>query len=410
MKKLKKQIFLLVFLILTVVTTSVFAVYNVQLYSQSKRSVERSLNQTMKIGLGDFDIFVKPPESENAPSKYDNFGNVRFMDTTVFTIILDEDNMPETVINHSDLSLDECDTAALCEKIVANGKTEKIGLLYTSRYSYKFENQSYITVVDNEATNKFLSETLIITFFLYLALELIFAFIAKRITNRISRPVAESFEKQKQFIADASHELKTPLAVIMASSEALESNPTERKWLDNIKSESDRMNKLIADLLDLAKSDAVDDKAQFAVSSLSKAVEKSVLTFEGVMFENGIMLEDSIEEGIELNMDEFKIQQLMSILLDNAVKHSAKGGTINVVLKREKDIILTVTNEGEGIPEGEEQKIFERFYRADESRNRNENRYGLGLAIAKNICLSHGGEISAHSSNGKTTFKVVFKG
>ena len=99
----------------------------------------------------------------------------------------------------------------------------------------------------------------------------------------------------------------------------------------------------------------------------------------------------------------------MSILIDNAIKHCSENGKISVCLKKEKDVVLTVSNTGEGIPKGEEERIFERFYRADESRNRNENRYGLGLAIAKNIASSHGAEISAFSENGITTFKTVFK-
>ena len=225
----------------------------------------------------------------------------------------------------------------------------------------------------------------------------------------IAKPVAESFDKQKQFIADASHELKTPLAVIMASSDALEANPNETKWLGNIKSEADRMNKLISDLLELAKSEEIDDTSQFEIANLSKLVEKSCLTFEGVMFEKGAELKYDIDENIEHSVNPYKIKQLMAILLDNAVKHSESGGEITVSLKNEKDIILTVSNLGEGIPKGEEEKIFERFYRADESRNRNENRYGLGLAIAKNIAENHNAGISAKSENGKTTFKVIFK-
>ena len=104
------------------------------------------------------------------------------------------------------------------------------------------------------------------------------------------------------------------------------------------------------------------------------------------------------------------MKQLMAILLDNAIKHSSKDGEIVVLLKKEKsDIMLVVKNKGEGIPKGSEEKIFERFYRADESRNRDENRYGLGLAIAKSIVTNHGGKISAHSENGYTTFQVIFK-
>ncbi len=406
MKKLKIQIFLLVFMMLTVVTSSTLFAYNFQTYSQEKKSVERSLNKTM---MGSFESFEFPQNNRGFPGNSDDFDNIRFMDSTVYTVILNSDNTPSLIINHSDSSITNDEIKEVVNKLIAQNKSYCIGNLYTNKYSYKYVEQDYITVVDNSSTNELLYNTLMITLLIFVLLEVLFVLISKNIANRIARPVEKSFNQQKQFIADASHELKTPLAVIMASADALESNPTEKKWLENIKSESDRMNKLIADLLELAKSDFVNDKSQFLVGNLSKTVEKSILTFEGVMFENGVLLSDEIEENIELNMSEAKIQQLISILLDNAVKHSETGGTVEVKLKKDKDIVLTVTNQGEGIPEGEEEKIFERFYRADESRNRNENRYGLGLAIAKNICKSHNAKISAKSGDGKTTFTVVFK-
>ncbi len=406
MKKLKIQIFLLVFMMLTVVTSSTLFAYNFQTYSQEKKSVERSLNKTM---MGSFESFEFPQNNRGFPGNSDDFDNIRFMDSTVYTVILNSDNTPSLIINHSDSSITNDEIKEVVNKLIAQNKSYCIGNLYTNKYSYKYVEQDYITVVDNSSTNELLYNTLMITLLIFVLLEVLFVLISKNIANRIARPVEKSFNQQKQFIADASHELKTPLAVIMASADALESNSTEKKWLENIKSESDRMNKLIADLLELAKSDFVNDKSQFSVGNLSKTVEKSILTFEGVMFENGVLLSDEIEENIELNMSEAKIQQLISILLDNAVKHSETGGTVEVKLKKDKDIVLTVTNQGEGIPEGEEEKIFERFYRADESRNRNENRYGLGLAIAKNICKSHNAKISAKSGDGKTTFTVVFK-
>ena len=406
MKKLKKQIFLLVFLILTVITTTVFGVYNAQLYSQQKKAVERSLNQTMRVGVGGFDFMINMPDEQ--PRKIDDFGNIMFMDRTVYTVVLDSDNSASSVINHANNGVSDSDIAELASKLMQRGSGVHIGSLYFSRYSYKYDPQSLITIVDNSTANEYLRQTAWYSIILFVLIEMLFVMVAKTLASKISKPVEDSFIKQKQFIADASHELKTPLAVIMASSDALEANPAERKWLDNIKTESDRMNKLIADLLDLAKSEAVDDKSQFAPANLSKIVEKSVLTFEGVMFEKGVLLSDDIQEGIELNVNEFKIQQLMSILLDNAVKHSETGKTVSVTLKKEKNIVLTVTNEGEGIPKGEEEKIFERVYRADDSRNRADNRYGLGLAIAKNICQSHNAQISAKSENGKTTFTVIF--
>lgn len=407
MKKLKKQVFAVIFLILTLFTTAVFCGYNIVSYNQSYNSVKRSLMQTEKMGnIGN----IKPPsDSKNFKPEFESMDDIRFMDKTVYTVLLDENNKICGVINHSDNGVSDSEIEDIATTMISQSFQQSIGNLYFADYSYSYNSNSSIVIVDNSSTKQTLRSTLLYSLLLYLIAEAIIFLAARILMLRITRPVDESFEKQKQFIADASHELKTPLSVIIASADALEGNPSETKWLENIKTESERMNKLIADLLDLAKSESAEDKSEFAVGDLSKLVEKSALTFEGVMFEKGVTLTDSIENGIELNMNSFKIQQLMSILLDNAVKHSEKGGRIEVALKRDKDIILTVTNEGEGIPQGEEEKIFERFYRADESRNRNENRYGLGLAIAKNICLLHGAVITAKSSDGKTTFKVIFK-
>lgn len=391
-------------MIMTLVTVSLIAVYNVQLYNQQQKSVERGLNQTMFEKIDG--MFEKP---DGGFPKDSEFGRVRFMDSTVYTVLLDSDNSVTAVINHSSSDIEDNEIISVAEKIISSGESEKTGNLYYTNYSYKYNEGSYITIVDNTNTNRQLTSTLFASIIVLLLLEAAIFLISRRIAVWIAQPVAESFDKQKRFIADASHELKTPLAVIIASADALESNPSERKWLDNIKSESDRMNKLIADLLELAKSEEVNDTSQFAEGNLSKLVEKSALTFESVMFEKGVTLSDNIQDNIMFNMNEYKIQQLVTILLDNAVKHSEKGSGILVELKQDKDIILSVTNKGEGIPAGDEEKIFERFYRADESRNRNENRYGLGLAIAKNIVLSHNGTISAKSENGYTTFKAVFK-
>ena len=168
------------------------------------------------------------------------------------------------------------------------------------------------------------------------------------------------------------------------------------------------MNNLIKDLLELASTEG-ENKLSFNEGNISHAVELSLLTFEGRAYEKNIQLTSNIEENIMFKMNENSIRQLVEILLDNAIKHSKEKGKVEVILKKTNNIELLVTNEGEAIPKGEEEKIFERFYRVDKSRNRNENRYGLGLAIAKNITESHNGTIEASSNNGITTFKVIFK-
>ena len=405
MDKLKKKVFWVIFLILTIFTTSVLGFYNVQQYNRERIAVVRNLTQIEETGRKNgFPFGDIPPQM----TEKKDFKNIRYMDNTVYTVFLNDDGSVNEIINHSNNDITDEEIQEIAQSILAENRDEKIGNLYTCKYSYSVSN-STLVIIDNENTNSTLLKTLLISIALFVLLELLILLISMKITKWIIKPVQESFDKQKQFIADASHELKTPLAIIMASSEALESNPEETKWLENIKTESERMNKLISDLLELAKSEALDDKSEFALGNLSKTVEKSVLTFESIMFEKGIALDYSIEDNIELEMNEFKIQQLVSILVDNAIKHCEKGGTIGVELKKDRDVVLTVSNTGEGIPEGEEEKIFERFYRADDSRNRNENRYGLGLAIAKNIATSHNAAISASSEKGITVFKTIFK-
>ena len=225
----------------------------------------------------------------------------------------------------------------------------------------------------------------------------------------IIKPANEAMEKQTRFITDASHELKTPVAVIMASAEALQ-NDYKQKWIDNIKNESDRMNELITSLLDLSKIENSKDKELFVDVDLSKLIQKSCLTFESLMFEKNITFTSNIDENVSLKCNEYQIKQLISIIMDNAIRHSEQKGEIIVNLKNHRtEIILEIKNKGKAIPKEMEEKIFERFYRADESRNRNENRYGLGLAIAKGIVEKHNGNITAHSENGYTTFRINLK-
>ena len=170
------------------------------------------------------------------------------------------------------------------------------------------------------------------------------------------------------------------------------------------------MNKLVTDLLDLAKSENIDNKRNYSINNLSKIIEKTTLTFESLIYENKLTMENNIEDNIMFNCNSDKIRELLGILLDNAIKHSLEESKITVNLYSEKNnIILEVKNKGESIPKEDQGKIFDRFYRVDESRNRNDNRYGLGLAIAKNIVTSHNGKISVSCKNGYTTFKVIFK-
>lgn len=284
----------------------------------------------------------------------------------------------------------------------------RIGNLYLDQYSYAFQAPNTLTIVDNTSAKAKLESLLKTSILIFVLIEIIIIILTVEITRWIIKPVIESFNRQKQFVADASHELKTPIAVIMANAEALEKEPEEKKWLNNIKSEADRMNELVTSLLDLAKLEEGKEVQQ--EENLSKIVEMSVLTFESLMYENKIELEYDIQKDINIKCNSSQIKQLVAILIDNAIKHSETNGKISIALKKQKnDTVLTVSNRGKEIPKEIREKIFERFYRADESRNRDTNRYGLGLAIAKNIVENHNGKISVESEKGITTFKVVLK-
>ncbi len=236
-------------------------------------------------------------------------------------------------------------------------------------------------------------------------LEVVGYFLCKKIAAHISEPVERSLEAQQHFVADASHELKTPVAVIRANCEAMADNPQPR-WLDNIMEETDRMSDLIRELLDLTKSEQAPlNKTHL---NLSRVVEKQCLVIEAAMFEKNLQFEDWIEPDIYILADEGQLKQLTAILIDNAIKHST--GVVMVTLTRKgREAMLTVSNTGEPIPLEEQARIFERFYRADPSHNRNASRYGLGLAIARSIVDRHGGRIGVHCANGQTSFFAVFK-
>lgn len=240
-----------------------------------------------------------------------------------------------------------------------------------------------------------------------LALIIIYV-VSKKVSEIIVKPVEDTLEKQKQFISDASHELKTPLAVIQANADVLENEVGHNKWLTYIQKETDSMGTLINELLLLAKMENVDDIKNYEIINLSNQVEMCTFAFESMAYEKKVKIVINIQEDIKLNGNKQDIEHIVSTLLDNAIKHSEEGKDISVELSKEKNnIILQIKNYGEPIPEDQKDKIFERFYRLDKARNRNEKRYGLGLAIAKSTVLKYKGKIEVECKDGITCFKVI---
>lgn len=415
-KKLSNKIFYTLILILIVSILTVVGIFNIQNYYEQKKSINNSLNVSMTkkdrkvIPPTKIDDASEPVDDVTHNNEYMRNRNIKFMDSVIYTILLDDNNNILEVINHSNNETSSEKISSIAKKILSNKniKDRYIGNLYLSDYSYAYSKGDTLIILDNSKIKSSLLLSLEVSLLIFIILEILVIVLSRYLTIWIIKPVKESFAKQKQFIADASHELKTPLSVIVASSEAIDITNQNSKWLKNIEYEANRMNLLISKLLDLAKSERMEEIV-LVNNNLSKAVELSLLTFEGRAFEKNIKLSYEIEDNINILMYEDSIKELVEILLDNAIKHSKKNGNIKVSLKKDSQVTLLVQNEGDPIPKGEEEKIFERFYRVDKSRNRKDNRYGLGLAIAKNIVLSHKGKIKASSLDGITTFQVTFK-
>ena len=402
MKELNKKTFITIFSLLSLFIIFSLVAINVQNYKREYESVKRNLNI---INIERENHSNVEMDNKHKPQELDN---MMIMDYEVYTVTIKNKEV-EKIYSHGNESKG-FEIQKIAEEILEKNKADSlnIGNLYTNKYSYNYKYDNFIVILNNTNINEKLIELLIKTIIIFVFAEGLIYFISKKITLWIVKPAKEAFKKQKDFIADASHELKTPLAVIMASSDELIEDKKNTKYIENIRYESERMSKLIANMLDLSKIESGISKSSYKDEDISKIVQKICLTFEGVAFEQEVQILTNIEENIHLKCSKEEIEKLISINLDNAIKHSYKKSIIKVTMHKEKNnIIIEIENSGDPIKKGDEEKIFERFYRADKARSRKENRYGLGLAIAKNIVTNHNGTITASSNDGKTTFRIV---
>lgn len=274
------------------------------------------------------------------------------------------------------------------------------------------EQFSQIAFLDITASRQSLRELLAAFVGVGLLTLLAMLWISTLFAKRAVAPIEQSYRKQKQFVQDASHELKTPLASIRANLEALQANKQEtiqsqETWLDHISHETGRMNKLVTELLELARADQTEQTVKLEPICLSPLLERALLSVETVLYEKGISLQQQIEPEVSVRGNLDKAEQVIGILMDNAGKYTNTGGTIEVCLHRQKKyVVLTVSNTGEGIPPEHVDKIFDRFYRVDYSR-KHTGSYGLGLSIAKALVEQMGASLSVCSvPHQKTTFTI----
>ncbi len=355
--KLRKKIFWIIQISLSVIVLGVIILFTTYNYRNTIASSVMFMNR----------LEGKIEKKEDKPKELNDENNVE----GVYKIEVNNDN----ATSKSDNITDEIKNYAI--KVSNSNFNEG----YIENYIYKVRklgiNGKEVTLIESESTIKQLKTTMVVSILIGLGGLIIIYIIAKKIAKTIVKPVEETFEKQKQFVSDASHELKTPLAVIEANADVLQDKVGENKWITYIQNEVQSMNKLVNDLLVLARMEntSTSNNQKF---DLSKEVQMSVSSFESMIYENKIELETNINEAIEFNGEREDIKHIISILLDNAIKHTKEGGKIIVnTLKEKNDIKIEIKNQGDAIPEEEREKIFERFYRVDKARSRSEKRYGL---------------------------------
>ena len=305
-------------------------------------------------------------------------------------------------------SVTEEDAMAYGSDVLSSGREKGTEDIY--RYlAVSGENDSeiiYFLDISEElaTTRSFLKGSLIVAAVSYILLFVLIYFISKAAV----RPIAQNIENQKRFITDAEHEIKTPLAIISANTEALEMIQGKSEWTANIKDQVKRSSELVQRLLVLSKMDEENVSLSFKDFSISDAVLETVAPFGAVASSSGKQFEMDIEPGITYRGDERAVRELASILTDNAIKYCTESGSVLVSLYREgKKIILRTVNDVDPDAVEDTSLLFNRFYRTDESRSRETGGYGIGLSIAQAVTDAHGGSISAKQEDGKITFRAV---
>lgn len=378
---------------------------------------EETYSQIYDNALGDFRGINRSEDSDsgsldssavftfNFCSTIDANGNVKSVNSISPILISDK-----TAQDLTNLAISE----GVNSGVVVYDKTYLQFKIVESDQPVKGNSQVYfLDVTESYTTMKELLVTLVIVGAVMI---IAIFFISKMYANRAIKPISDNWDRQKQFVADASHELKTPLAIINANYDALMANEDEtiksqERWLNHIKVGSDRMALLVNDMLTLTKMEEGATTVNSAEFTASNEVLQVASSMEMIAREKNAIIRWNIEPNVVITSDQEKFVQLMTILLDNAVKYVNENGWVEVVFVRsKKDVVLTVSNSGPGIPHEDLPNVFNRFYRADKSRGHETRGHGLGLAIAKSITEALDGKIEVDSVEDEfTKFTITLK-
>ena len=323
--------------------------------------------------------------------------------STFYSVALSDEGKVLAVDNEGKDAYQEEELVQIARKI--SSQDQRLGRMGNITYLVEDkEGYTLVAFMDNTVSEAGLKTMLHYVFLVGGLAILAMLFIASILAGFIISPLEENDRQQKRFISDASHELKTPIAVIATNAEMLSRELGHNEWLSNIQYETERMERLVKQLLDLSHAESAIVPMERL--DFSRLVTGETLAFESLAFDKGKTFIIEIEAGIILMGNPSQLTQLVSILLDNAIRHST-GKEIGVSLvRRPHTALLSVTNDGNEIPPEKIQHLFERFYRVDEARNSESNHYGIGLSIAKAIAEKHGGNIDVFWQDGKISFTV----
>lgn len=403
--KLRRKFVLINMCLVSVVLVVVFIAIGLTTYERTKDESMIAMDRLLSRAANDNPRFMEI----GGGKKPDRDGPL----VPVFSALLDE-NQQVAQVTRENVSVSDEVVAELVSRVQATGKLS--GAFWNDELRFMFRDTpegTKIAFADMNREIETLVNLLIVLLLVGVGALAAFFGISLYLAHWALRPVEQAWEKQKRFVADASHELRTPLTVILANTGILLSHKEDKiadqaKWVEYTQTETLRMKKLVDDLLFLAKADAPHKPAIKSAVNLSDALWSCVLPFESVAYESGVTIETDIQTDLMQQGDEGQLKQLAVILIDNACKYAGPGGKVSVLLGRLKDrTVLRVNNTGTPIPETDLLHVFDRFYRVDSARTRDQGGYGLGLSIAHAIVENHGGTISVRSGeNEGTTFEV----
>ncbi|RHV12597.1 sensor histidine kinase [Clostridium sp. OM05-6BH] len=337
---------------------------------------------------------------------FNNYNEDSSYRTRFFRIFLDEDKKVTNVNMDHIAAVDEKRAVRMTK--IAMLRRGKVGLVGSYRYrkEYKDGQVRSIIFLDCKENQSFYHLAVTITITVSTLLTCLITVIFAIASKRAVRPFEINSNRQKQFITDASHELKTPLAIISANAEVLQYKGDGNEWTQNIIDQTKHMGKLINQLLVLAKLDEVQEKSEKQEADLKLLLEETTRPFEEVATQKKVTLKLHLEEGVTIRVNREQIAQLVSILTENAAKYVNDGGKIVWRLtKTQHGAVLVVKNTTEKeLPDTK--RMFDRFYRSDSSRSSKTGGQGIGLSIAKKIVDSHKGSITAKAGDGMVTFRV----